>query len=190
MAKPKIKEAPISDIIPDDKNFNKGSQQGKELIENSFRKLGAGRSILIDKNNRTVAGNKATEGFVASGGKKVLIVEADRDTLVAVKRNDLDLDTKEGREMALADNQASEINYVRDDELLHVVAEELDINTQEWGVPIDEETHNKKIKEEALRPFVKTHVLISFPPDKILELQVHLEAIKNIQGVEYEQGSN
>lgn len=103
MAKPKIKEAPRSDIIPDDKNFNKGSQQGKELIENSFRKLGAGRSILIDKNNRTVAGNKATEGFVASGGKKVLIVEADRDTLVAVKRNDLDLDTGDALGIVSAD---------------------------------------------------------------------------------------
>lgn len=187
---PVIKEVPVTEIIPDDKNFNKGSDEGREIVGKSFRKFGAGRSILLDKNNRTIAGNKAMEGFKDAGGKKVLIVEADADTLVAVKRTDIDLDSKEGREMALADNQTSEINYVRDDEMIQAVTEELDIDTGEWGIPIDEKTHNKKIKEEELKPFKKTHVLISFPPEKLLELKPHLEAIKNIGGIEYEQGSN
>lgn len=44
----------ISELVPDDKNFNKGSEFGNSLIEKSFRKFGAGRSILIDKNNRII----------------------------------------------------------------------------------------------------------------------------------------
>ena len=53
--------AKISDLIYDDKNFNKGSEYGNSLIEKSLRKFGAGRSILIDKNNRIIAGNKSVE---------------------------------------------------------------------------------------------------------------------------------
>ena len=38
----------IKELIQDDKNFNKGTEFGNSLIEKSFRKFGAGRSILID----------------------------------------------------------------------------------------------------------------------------------------------
>jgi hypothetical protein len=52
--KPTLKETSIEEIIPDDKNMNKGSLDGQALINHSIRKLGTGRSILIDKNNRTI----------------------------------------------------------------------------------------------------------------------------------------
>jgi hypothetical protein len=190
MAKRKLKKATIDEIIPDDKNFNQGNEIGRQMLSKSFKKFGAGRSILLDKNNRTIAGNKSVEGFIESGGKNVLIVEADRDTLVAVRRSDLDLDTAEGREFALADNQTQAVNYVPDEELVNAIAEELNIDTGEWGLTMDEETHTKKLKEEELRPFKRTHILISFSPERLLELQPHLEAIKKIDGVEFEQGSN
>lgn len=41
-----------------------------------------------------------------------------------------------------------------------------------------------------IKPYNKTHVLISFPPEKLIDLQELLEEIKNIDGVEYEQSSN
>ena len=56
-----IKEAKISDLVFDDKNFNKHTEFGMSLIEKSIRNNGAGRSILIDKNNRIIAGNGVTE---------------------------------------------------------------------------------------------------------------------------------
>lgn len=114
----KISEVDISDLIPDDKNFNKGNEFGESLIEKSFNKFGAGRSVLIDKNNRLIAGNKSTEKFSAQGGQKVVIIETDGDTLVAVKRNDIDLDSDVGREMALADNASAKANIVFDAELI------------------------------------------------------------------------
>ncbi len=42
----------ITDLKFDDKNFNKGTQYGKSLMEKSLSKFGAGRSILIDKTIR------------------------------------------------------------------------------------------------------------------------------------------
>ncbi len=57
----KIVETKIDELIPDGKNANKGTEYGQSLIEKSLRKFGAGRSILIDKNNKIIAGNKTVE---------------------------------------------------------------------------------------------------------------------------------
>ena len=100
----------LTELIPDDKNFNKGTVQGQVLIENSLRKFGAGRSILLDKNNRIIAGNKTVENATAIGMQNVIIVETTGDQVVAVKRMDIDLDSKLGREMALADNATAIAN--------------------------------------------------------------------------------
>ena len=45
-------------------------------------------------------------------------------------------------------------------------------------------------EEVELRPFKQTHVLLSFPPEKMLDVQDHLDAIREIEGVEVEIGSN
>lgn len=126
------KEIKIADLIPDDKNFNRGSEFGNSLIEKSFRKFGAGRSILLDKNNRIIAGNKSVENAVSIGMEDVQIVESDGKRIIAVKRMDIDLDSPEGREMALADNASAKANIVFDAEL--VEAELGEAVCEEWGV--------------------------------------------------------
>ena len=104
----------IDDLIQDDHNFNKGTEEGARLIERSFKDYGAGRSVLIDRNNRLVGGNKAQKGFKGAGFRKVVIVDSDADTLVAVRRKDVDLDSKEGRDMALLDNLTTQKNLAWD----------------------------------------------------------------------------
>lgn len=126
------KNIKTSDLIPDDKNFNKGSEFGKELIDKSFRKFGAGRSILLDKNNRIIAGNKSVENAAAIGIEDVQIVESDGKRIIAVKRMDIDLDSPEGREMALADNATAKANIVFDAELIE--AEVGEAVCEEWGI--------------------------------------------------------
>ena len=129
MKKDKVK---ISDLIPDDKNFNTGTGFGNSLIEKSFQKFGAGRSILLDKNNRIIAGNKSVENAAAIGMEDVQIVESDGKRIIAVKRTDIDLDSPEGREMALADNATAKANIIFDAEL--VEAELGEAVCEEWGV--------------------------------------------------------
>jgi hypothetical protein len=122
----------ISDLIPDDKNFNIGNSFGDSLIEKSLRKFGAGRSILIDKNNKIIAGNKTVENSAAIGLEDVVIVESDGTKIIAVKRTDIDLNTKRGRELALADNASAKANITWDFENIN-----LEFDTQEckdWGV--------------------------------------------------------
>ena len=103
-------ELKISDLIPDDKNYNKGTEFGNSLIEKSLRKFGAGRSILLDKNNRIIAGNKTIENANAIGLEDIIIIETTGNQIVAVKRLDIDLDSKRGRELAFADNASAKAN--------------------------------------------------------------------------------
>lgn len=140
-----VKQAKLSDLIPDDKNFNRGTQFGQHLIEKSLRENGAGRSILIDKNNRIIAGNKTTENAAAIDMEDVIVVETDGTKLVAVKRTDIDLDSEQGRNLALADNATSAANLEWDEDAIRAMQDELDnFNPENWGVEL-----SKKIVEEA-----------------------------------------
>ena len=137
MAKATENKIKVSELIPDDKNFNKGSEFGQGLIEKSFEKFGAGRSILIDKNNKIIAGNKSTENYGALGGQDVIVVESDGKQLIAVKRTDIDLDTPQGREMALADNATAKANIVWAED---IIAEEIGVEVAEsWGIDMGKE---------------------------------------------------
>lgn len=71
----KTKEATVADLISDDKNFNKGNEYGESLIEKSFQKFGAGRSVLIDKSNRIIAGNKPIK-MIALNGETIKVFKS------------------------------------------------------------------------------------------------------------------
>ena len=75
------------------------------------------------------------------------------------------------------------------------LANEWDVEEiSEWGVDmpnfggIDEPKVEKETKE--IKPYKQTHILISFSPEKILDLKSHLDEILKIEGIEYEQSSN
>ena len=140
----------IDDLIQDDHNFNKGTEEGAQLIERSFKDYGAGRSVLIDKNNRIIAGNKSQKGAKGAGIKKVRVIETDGTELIAVKRTDLSLDSKEGREMALLDNLTSQKNLNWDHVELQNAANSLDIDMNDWKIPmLDVEGSDEKPTTEA-----------------------------------------
>lgn len=134
----KIIEQSIDSLIPDNKNFNKGTEFGDHLMDESLRKFGLGRSILLDKNDRIIAGNKTAEKAAELGFENVLVVETDGNTLVAVKRKDVDLDSAKGREFALADNATSKANLCFDTDLIMQEAEKFDFDPEEWGVPMEQ----------------------------------------------------
>lgn len=134
----KIIEQSIDSLIPDNKNFNKGTEFGNHLMDESLRKFGLGRSILLDKNDRIIAGNKTAEKAAELGFENVLVVETDGNTLVAVKRKDVDLDSAKGREFALADNATSKANLCFDTDLIMQEAEKFDFDPEEWGVPMEQ----------------------------------------------------
>ena len=124
----------IDDLKFDDKNFNKHTAKGMGLLENSLQKFGAGRSILIDKDNNIIAGNGIIEAASSVGLTKVKIIETDGTEIVAVKRKDVALDSTQGREMALADNAtaAADLEWDKDNIAEYFEPEDLD----KWNVDL------------------------------------------------------
>ena len=104
----------IEELAQDSHNFNKGNEQGQQLMERSFKELGAGRSILLDRNGNIIAGNKSQQAAIAAGIKRVRVIETTGDELVAVKRTDVDIDSAEGRKMAYLDNLTTQVNLTWD----------------------------------------------------------------------------
>lgn len=129
----KIKVVDIENLKQDDKNFNRGTKRGRKLISKSIKQFGAGRSVLLDKNNRIIAGNKTQELAKEAGIKKVIVIDAKQNELVAVRRSDVDLDSAAGREMALADNATGAANLDWDDEALSRAQEEIGLSVEDWG---------------------------------------------------------
>ena len=104
----------IEELVQDEHNFNKGTDEGGKLMERSFKEMGAGRSVLIDKHGKIIAGNKSQKAAIAAGIKRVRVIETTGDELVAVKRTDVDIDTAEGRKMAYLDNLTTQVNLTWD----------------------------------------------------------------------------
>lgn len=143
-----MKKKKIIELTPDNINPNSGTHIGKSLLEKSFNEFGAGRSILIDKNDRIIAGNKSAEVAMSVGIDDVIIIETTGDEIVAVKRTDLDLDTKKGREMALADNSTSALNIEWDEMALSKISEKWEIDGEKWNVDIpdwDDDVYKPKL---------------------------------------------
>jgi DNA modification methylase len=122
-----------SGLKPDTQNANEGTQRGLGLLDKSIRKLGAGRSILADKNGNIIAGNKTLDR-AADIDMPVRIVHTNGDELVVVQRDDLDLYSetdKRARQLAYADNKIAEVDLAWKPDQITVDFEPLEL--KEWG---------------------------------------------------------
>ena len=96
-----------NEIKFDTKNYRTHDEKNKKLILKSLKKCGAGRSILIDKQGEIIAGNGVYEQ-AKNLNIPVKIIETDGSELIAIKRTDLDTESKKRKELALADNSTSD----------------------------------------------------------------------------------
>ncbi len=108
----------IDQLIPDAKNANKGTDRGRKALLDSLKRYGGGRSVLLDKDGRIIAGNKTVEAAAGLGIEDVIVVQTDGKQIVAVQRTDLDIDSPEGRGLAIADNRVGELDLSWDVEQL------------------------------------------------------------------------
>jgi DNA modification methylase len=115
----------INDLKQDHKNARKRTDRSAKLIAESLERYGAARSIVIDEENRILAGNGTIEGAKQAGIKNVRIIETDGTEVIAVKRTGLTEDEKIG--LALADNRTSDLSDW-DAEMLQQLSEEHDIS--------------------------------------------------------------
>lgn len=93
----------------DPQNVRKHGKRNQQVIAESLKELGAGRSILIDSTNTAVAGNGVLEQ-AEKLGIPIRVVESDGSELIAVKRVDLAPDDPKRKALAIADNRASDLS--------------------------------------------------------------------------------
>lgn len=107
----------LEDLTPDPRNTNEGTERGQYMLEHSLEQFGAGRSVVVDKEGRIIAGNK-TVLAAAEKGFKTKVVQTDGCELVVVQRTDLDLlgEDERARLLAYADNRSSEVGLAWDAE--------------------------------------------------------------------------
>lgn len=172
---------PEEKITLDERNANRGTPRGKKLIKSSLKKHGAGRSILLDKHSVVIAGNK-TYAEAKQQGKKIKIVDTDGDTLIAVRRTDLDLKDKKAQELAISDNRTSEVDLSWDPDVLA----NTEVNLGEIGfepIEVDNITnagrgHKRTDKIDKLPPPKMLWILLGIPFDRFDLIQEPLAAIE------------
>lgn len=166
-ASPQIASAiPLKDLKPDPQNARRHTGRNIGMIERSLHHHGAGRSILLDENNRIIAGHAVVEAAQAAGFERVIPIESDGKDVIAVVRTGLTEEQKQ--ELALADNRATELS-TWDGEMLQALGKEIDLGQffktgelkdffQEAGSPAREDRY----PEMDLQPFEHYDYLVLF----------------------------
>lgn len=178
---PTVRTIPIADLAPDADNANRGTPRGRKMIKNSLKRLGAGRSILVDKNFTTLAGNKTLEEYKKQGGKRVIVVDADGDTLIAVRRTDLDASDKKAQELAIADNRTGQVDLSWNPEVLSQTEVELSemFEPLELDKLLNEGKNIRRADTIDLQPPPKMlWVLLGIPFNRFDVVQEHFAALE------------
>lgn len=140
--------------------------------------MGAGRSILLDKNGKVIAGNKTLENAVNAGfgDEDLIVVQTTGKQIVAVQRMDLDLDSKMGKEMALADNATAKANIEWDTEALSADWSSDELN--DWGVQTWGEDYSEKNKEIDVNELADSMTIsLKYTPDEYWQAKEQLSKI-------------
>jgi DNA methylase len=97
----------IRDLTADPQNRRLHNPRNIGLLVDALHQVGAARSIVIDEDGVILAGNGVVEAAGEAGITKLQVVEADGQTVVAVRRRGLTEAQK--RALALFDNRTAEL---------------------------------------------------------------------------------
>ena len=99
--------ATVRELRRDERNRRKHNGRNIGMIVNALQEVGAARSIVIDEDGTVLAGNGVVEAAAEAGIDRVQIVDADGQTIIAVRRRGLTDEQK--RKLALYDNRTAEL---------------------------------------------------------------------------------
>ncbi len=97
----------IADLTPDPSNRRKHNPRNIGMLVESLQRVGAARSIVIDEQGNILAGNGTVDAAAEAGIERVQVVDADGETIIAVRRTGLTDEQK--RKLALYDNRTAEL---------------------------------------------------------------------------------
>lgn len=133
-------------ILLDPGNYRIHDDKNKRLIRKSLEECGAGRSIVLDKEDVIVAGNGVYEQ-AQELGLKVRVIESDGSELIAIKRTDLSTQDERRKLLALADNHTSDTSEFDINAILgDFNADDLDAWELDFGTDKDFSGKNKELE--------------------------------------------
>ena len=130
------KKIKLSSITPDDKNNNKHTAYGMDLLEKSVNKVGIIESITVSNDDKIISGNARHEIFGKNFTKEALVIETDGTQPIIIKRTDIESDTKQFYEASILANTTAKKNIDFDMEVIDTLVEEFDIDVVDLGVDI------------------------------------------------------
>ena len=154
----------MEDIKLDPKNFRIHNDRNKNIIRKSLEDCGAGRSVLMDKENYLIAGNGVYEQ-AKELGIPVRVIETNGKELVVVKRTDLSLEDERRKLLALADNHASDTSEFDMDLVIENFSEEV---LKDWEFSLDDIDLSDELPASTTKPNNVAERFI-IPPFSILD---------------------
>jgi len=115
----------IADLTPDERNARKHNPRNIGMIMDSLQQVGAARSIVVDEDGKILAGHGVIEAAAEAGIERVQVVDADGETIIAVRRSGLTAEQKV--KLALYDNRTAELAEW-DAEVLSELGAEIDLS--------------------------------------------------------------
>jgi len=121
-------------IKPSERNTNKHTEQGMELLQKSIEKVGVIESISDADDGTLISGHARKEVFVKKG-MRAKEIELDDDEF-AVLKTKIKANSKEYYEAQILANTTGHKNYNLDIEEIEIIAEEYGIDIEEIGVEV------------------------------------------------------
>jgi ParB-like chromosome segregation protein Spo0J len=116
----------IEQLTHDPKNARAHTPRNVGMLEQALNEVGAARSIVVDENGVVLAGNATMDAALQAGITRVRVVDADGETLIAVRRTGLTAEQK--TKLALYDNRVAELAEW-DAGVLAEIAEDVDLSS-------------------------------------------------------------
>ena len=129
-----MKKIKIKDLIPDNKNNNRHTAYGMDLLEKSMRKVGIIESITVSNDNKIISGNARHEKAGQLFDTEAIVIETDGTRPIILKRTDIESDTKQFYEASILANTTSNKNIDFDNDVIEELALEYDLDIEELGV--------------------------------------------------------
>jgi ParB-like chromosome segregation protein Spo0J len=174
-----LQKIKVSDLKEYDKNPMQHNEKDLGDLEVSINKFGVADPIRINTDFMIIGGHGTKKVLEKNGIKEVDCYLPERK-LTKAEFKELNVRLNKNRSQSWDFDLLA--NNFELDELI------------DFGFEEEELTGSKdeKLKEqsEKLKFYKMVHVLVSFPPDKYLEVKELIESIKQIDGVEIEQSAN
>jgi DNA modification methylase len=136
-----MRKIKITDFEQDDRNCNRHTEKGMELLENSIKKVGVIESITVSSDDKIISGNARQEiiSEVLGEDAEPIIIKTDGTQPIILKRTDIQSGTKQFYEAAILANTTAKQNINLDIELIQEIAIDyldVDIDIIELGVDV------------------------------------------------------